>query len=248
MVMNKDKANVLGCYIDVLDKREAIDKVSEFIAIGKPSHVITLNAEIVYMAQENEVLKELINEADLVTPDGIGIVWGARRLGWPVKERVTGIDMVYQICNEAQTHDWRIYLLGAAPQVAEQAAQELLTAYPKLQIVGIRDGYFKDSEVEAVCSEIREAKPHILFVALGAPKQEFFIKQHKDKLEVPVCIGIGGSFDVIAGIKKRAPDIMIKLNLEWLYRLISEPSRIKRQMVLPKFVYAVLTKGKKNLN
>lgn len=243
--MNREKANILGCYIDMLDKKEAIDKVSEFIEKGKPSQIITLNAEIVYAAQENQALKDIINEADLVTPDGIGIVWAGRRLGWPIKERVTGIDMVYQICNEAQIHGWKLFLLGAGPQIAEQAAQELLAIYPDLQIVGIRDGYFKDSEIESLCSQIREAKPHILFVALGAPKQEFFIKQYKDKLQVPVSIGIGGSLDVISGVKKRAPDIMIKLNLEWLYRLISEPSRIKRQIVLPKFVYTVLTKGKR---
>lgn len=244
--MNKEKANVLGCYIDVVDKNGSIDKVSEFIAKGTPSQIITLNAEIVYMAQNNPALKNVINEADLVTPDGIGIVWAARRLGWPIKERVTGIDMVYQICNEAQNHDWKVFLLGAAPQIAEQAAQKLLTIYPKLKIVGVRDGYFKDAEIESVCSQIKEAKPHILLVALGAPKQEFFIKRYKDELQVPVSIGIGGSLDVISGVKKRAPDIMIKLNLEWLYRLISEPSRIRRQMVLPKFVYTVLTKGKKS--
>ncbi|NLB87842.1 MAG: WecB/TagA/CpsF family glycosyltransferase [Syntrophomonadaceae bacterium] len=243
--MHEEKANVLGCYINVIDKKGAIAKVREFIARGIPSHIITLNAEIVYMAKDDQALKDIINQADLVTPDGIGIVWAATRLGWPIKERVTGIDMVYEICNEAQNHGWKVYLLGAAPQIAEQAAEKLVSIYPKLQIVGVRDGYFKEEEIESVCSEIREAKPDVLFVALGAPKQEFFINQYKDKLQVPVAMGVGGSLDVISGYKKRAPDIMIKLNLEWLYRLVSEPSRIKRQIVLPKFAITVLTKGKK---
>ncbi|HZK43012.1 MAG TPA: WecB/TagA/CpsF family glycosyltransferase [Syntrophomonadaceae bacterium] len=245
MIRNRNRANILGCYIDVIDSKTSIEKIKKFIAKGKPAHVITLNAEIAYMAQEDQALKTIINAADLVTPDGIGIVWAARRLGWAMEERVTGIDMVYNICPEAEEHGWRLYFLGAEPGVAKQAAEKLLIEYPKLQIVGIRDGYFKENEIDVVCADIKATKPHILLVALGAPKQELFIKQYKDKLEVPVCIGIGGSFDVIAGIKKRAPDLAVKYNMEWLYRLISEPSRIKRQIVLPKFVYAVLTKGEK---
>ncbi len=243
--MNREKANVLGCYIDVIDKKGAITRISEFIAARKPAHIITLNAEIAYAARNNSPLKAVINQADLVTPDGIGIVWAARRLGWPIKERVTGIDMVYELCANAQAREWKIFLLGAAPQVAETAAEKLLLSYPNLKIAGIRDGYFSESEVATVVKEIREAGPDILLVGLGAPKQEFFINQHKNELGVPVAVGVGGSFDVIAGIKKRAPDIMIKLNLEWLYRLGAEPSRLKRQMVLPKFVFTILTRGRK---
>ena len=202
--MHKEKANVLGCYIDVIDKKGAIDRVKKFIARAPPTHIITLNAEIVYMAKDDQSLQAVINQADLVTPDGIGIVWAARRLGWPIKERVTGIDMVYEICSEAQSRGWRVYLLGAGPQIAEQAAEKLVALYPELQIVGTRDGYFKETEIESVCSHIREAKPDVLFVALGAPKQEFFINQYKEKLQVQFAMGVGGSLDVISGYKKRA--------------------------------------------
>lgn len=245
MQMNSNKANVLGCYIDRLDKKGTIDKISEFMVKGKPTHIITLNAEIAYAAMENPDLRMLINQADLVTPDGIGIVWAARHLGFPVKERVTGIDMVYELCSMAIMKKWQVYLLGAAPQVAATAAKNLQLSYPNLDIVGVRDGYFKETEINTVIQEIKAVNPDILLVGLGAPKQEFFINEYKDELGVPVSVGVGGSFDVIAGVKQRAPEIMIKLNLEWLYRLITEPSRLKRQMVLPKFVFTILTKGKK---
>lgn len=243
--MNKDKAEILGCYIDRLDKKGSIDKIGEFIAKGQASQVITLNAEIAYAAQYDPILRKIINQAALVTPDGIGIVWAAKHLGMPVKERVTGIDMVYELCSQAIEKDWKLYFLGAAPQVAETAADNLKQACPRLNIVGVRDGYFTDAQVDELINAIKQAAPDILLVGLGAPKQEFFIYEHKAALGLPVLVGVGGSFDVIAGVKKRAPDIMIKLNLEWLYRLFAEPSRWRRQLVLPKFVWAILRKGKK---
>jgi N-acetylglucosaminyldiphosphoundecaprenol N-acetyl-beta-D-mannosaminyltransferase len=193
-------------------------------------------------------LREIINSADLVTPDGIGIVWAGRKLGFDVKERVTGIDLFYRLCSQAPKQGWKVYLLGSAPGVAEAAANQLAAAYPGLQICGTHHGYFSEADMPVILQEIRQAAPHILFVALGAPKQEIWIKNYKQELGVPACVGVGGSLDVIAGNKKRAPEWMIKLNLEWLYRLLSEPSRIQRQLVLPKFVGLVLKNqaGKRN--
>lgn len=242
---NRIKANVLDCYIDTLDADGAMAKIAEFVVAKEPRHVITLNAEIVYLARENKELKDIINQADLVTPDGIGIVWAARKLGWHVKERVTGIDMVDNICNQASQNGWGIYLLGAHPTVVEKAADNLRQHYPQLNIVGMRDGYFTEKETPLVLEDIKRTSPDILLVALGAPKQEFFISKYKKELGIPISVGVGGSFDVIAEVKQRAPDFMIKLNLEWFYRLITEPSRIRRQLVLPKFVMAVLRHGKR---
>ncbi|HZJ85216.1 MAG TPA: WecB/TagA/CpsF family glycosyltransferase [Syntrophomonadaceae bacterium] len=244
---NRIRANVLDCYIDTLDTDGAMAKVAEFIAARKPRHVITLNAEIVYLARKNKELKDIINQADLVTPDGIGIVWAARKLGWGIKERVTGIDMVNNICSLASQKGWGIYLLGAHPTVVEKAAGNLRQHYPQLKIVGTRDGYFTEKEIPPILEDIKKSSPDILLVALGAPKQEFFISKYKGELGIPVSVGVGGSFDVIAEVKKRAPEFMIKLNLEWFYRLITEPSRIRRQLVLPKFVMAVLRQGKKRV-
>lgn len=236
----KNKANILGAYVDIVNAGQALQKIKQLSKNGEPSHIITLNAEIVYQAQENPDLLNIINAADLVTPDGIGIVWAGRKLGYPFQQRVTGIDLLYLLCAEAVKENWKIYLLGAAPGVAEEAGRKLCSTYQGLQICGCHDGYFSDQDADEVIAGIQSKKPDILFVALGAPKQEFWIKQHKQALNVPVSIGVGGSFDVVAGIKERAPEWMIKANLEWLYRLLKEPSRFQRQLALPKFAWLVL--------
>lgn len=237
---HQKKANILGCQVDLLTSREVVAKIKDLIYRRRPAHIITLNAEIVYQAQTYQELKNIINNANLVTPDGIGIVWGGRHLGYDIKERVTGIDLLHQLCKEAPEEAWKIFLLGSAPGVADKAAQNLTLAYPGLQICGTHHGYFKDEDIPAIIQKIRELDPHILFVSLGAPKQELWIKRYQEELGVPACIGVGGSLDVIAGQKKRAPGWMIKLNLEWLYRLASEPSRFQRQLALPKFAALIL--------
>lgn len=234
------KANILGCMIDIIDMEQALKTIDRIIAGGKPSQIITLNAEIVYNAQNDRALRNIINSAQMVTPDGIGIVWGARILGYQIKSRVTGIDLVHRLCEMAAARGWKIYLFGAAPGVAEMAAQKLTEQYQGLKICGCRDGYFAESEVENIIKDIKAQAPEILLVALGAPKQEIFIKKHKNKLGVPVCLGIGGSLDVLSGIKLRAPKVFIKLNLEWFYRLLTEPSRFRRQLALPKFAWMVI--------
>lgn len=236
----REKADILGCRVDLLTAPEAISGIKELIERGLPAHIITLNAEIVYQAQASQDLREIINNADLITPDGIGIVWAGRKLGFNIRERVTGIDLVYRLCQAAPVEEWKIYLLGSAPGVAEAAARQLAVAYPGLQICGTHHGYFQEEDMPAMVQEIRELAPHILFVALGAPKQEMWIKKYKEQMGVPACIGVGGSLDVIAGYKKRAPGWIVKLNLEWLYRLLAEPSRFRRQLVLPKFVGLIL--------
>lgn len=241
----RKKADILGCHIDTVTMQGATKAVEQMVEKGTPSHIITLNAEIAYVARSNKELREIINNADLVTPDGIGIVWAARKLGYDVNERVTGIDMIYQICKLAADKKWKIFFLGAAPGMAEKAAQNLALQYPGMSLAGCRDGYFKEDDIPVIIETIKAAAPQILLVALGAPKQELWIKKYKDQLDVPVCIGVGGSFDVLAGFKKRAPKIMIKLNIEWLYRLLSEPSRFKRQLVLPKFAWAILKQRRK---
>lgn len=244
-MQKKAKANILGCQVDMLTVGEGIVRIGELIRMEKPAHVITLNAEIVYQAQNDSELLEIINDADLVTPDGIGVVWGARQLGYDIKERVTGIDMLLSLCEEAPARAWRVYLLGSAPGVAEEAARQLSLKFPGLNVCGTHHGYFGEEDLPALITEIKSLDPHILFVCLGAPKQEKWIKKYAKQLDVPICVGVGGSLDVIAGQKKRAPAWMIKLNMEWLYRLISEPSRYQRQLVLPKFVALILKNKRK---
>ncbi|MGF7184792.1 N-acetylglucosaminyldiphosphoundecaprenol N-acetyl-beta-D-mannosaminyltransferase [Desulfitispora alkaliphila] len=241
------KVNILGAPVDRVDMEGALHFVEKAITENKPKHIITLNAEIIYQAQSETELMEIINQADLVTPDGAGVVWASKELGNPVPERVTGIDLLQEIAKKANATGWRLFFFGAAPGVAAEAAEKLKESYSNINIVGTHHGFIKtQADEDQLLQQISEAKPHILLVALGAPRQEYWIKKHKEKLGIPVNIGVGGSFDVISGRIDRAPKWMQKVQLEWLYRLIKEPTRFKRMLALPKFMGLVKKSTKKS--
>lgn len=237
--MQRHRADILGCLVDEVDYEQAMHAISAFVASRQGAHVITANAEIIYQASVMPEFQQIINRAELVTPDGIGTVWAGRYLGYGFPERVTGIDLISRICSEAVPKGWSLFFLGAAPGVAERAAQALCCSHPGLIVSGVRDGYFKPDEEAAVVAEILSARPDILLVAMGAPRQEMWIARFREELGVPVYIGVGGSFDVISGDKSRAPHWMIRLHVEWLFRLIQEPSRWKRQLTRLYFVTMV---------
>lgn len=235
------KVSLLGVQIDILTMEESVDMVEGFIRSGRPHRILTLNPEFLYRAQSDPGLMELARRADLVTPDGIGIVWACRTAGYQVVERVTGIDLMLSLAGRAAAGNWRVYLLGAAPGAAEEAAARLCHNYPGLQVAGTHHGYFNmDEEAAKVAEIVREARPQLLFVALGAPKQEQWIDRYLEQTGASAALGVGGSFDVIAGRVKRAPVLSQRLHLEWLARLLREPSRWRRQLVLPKFAWLVL--------
>ncbi|MCD5407253.1 MAG: WecB/TagA/CpsF family glycosyltransferase [Desulfotomaculum sp.] len=234
------RVELLGAYIDALNMDETVERVAGFVQSGRLHRVITLNPEYLYQAQSRQKLLALTNSADLVTPDGTGIVWGCKMAGQPVDERVTGIDLMLYLCARGNYLGWRVFLLGAAPGVAQQAAEKLKQQYPGLVIAGTHHGYFTGNESERIVEEIRKSNSQLLFVALGAPKQEQWIAQHQSRTGVPVAVGVGGSFDVISGRAQRAPEWVQRLKVEWLYRLAKDPARWKRQLVLPKFAWLVL--------
>ncbi|MDK2821295.1 MAG: N-acetylglucosaminyldiphosphoundecaprenol N-acetyl-beta-D-mannosaminyltransferase [Clostridia bacterium] len=234
---------ILGNRVDSLTMDEAVDKIAEFIKEGKPHHIVTMNAEIAYQAYNNPQLQAVINRADLVTADGSGIVWAAKKLGKPVKERVTGIDLLKALANEGSKRGWRFYLYGAAPGVAAKAAKRLEQDYVGIKVVGTKNGYISEREMPALIKDIKGVKPDILLVGLGAPRQEYWIARHLEEVQVPVMIGVGGSFDVLAGVVPRAPEWIQRLNLEWLYRIVKF-KRFKRALALPKFMLAVLKEAR----
>lgn len=238
--MERERIYILGSLVDKVDAKGALAKIKEFIAHGSPHHVITANAEIIYGGLRDKRLSRTLNKANLVTADGSGVVWASRQLNNPLPERVTGIDLLHGICAKAQETGWKLYFLGAAPGVAEKAVLKILEMYPGCHIVGYENGYYSQEEEKGVIENIKREEPDILFVALGAPKQEFWIREHLQELNVPVCIGVGGAFDVLAGNVERAPLWMQQKGLEWLFRLYKEPRRWRRMLALPKFVLAVL--------
>ncbi len=237
-----ERAEILGCRLDVVDMAEALQVVEDSIQRREPSQIITLNAEMVYRAQHDPRLIDLYSRARLVTPDGIGVVWALRRAGWKISRRVTGIGLTLKILDRAREKNWRVFLLGGEPGIAEEAARRLAESDRPLIVAGVHHGYFPDNESPRIIEQVRAARPDVLLVGLGAPRQDIWIAAHLEALGVPVCIGVGGTLDVLAGKTKRAPRVWRRLGLEWLFRLINEPSRIKRQLALPKFAWLVLTK------
>lgn len=195
------------------------------IAARLPGYVVTLNGSLLVQAARDPELRALVNGAALVTADGIGVVLAARILGVPLSGRLAGIDLALSLCADAAAEGHRVFLLGGAPGVAEAAAGVLRGRHPALQIVGTHHGFFNLQEEEEVCSQIRQAHPDLLLVALGAPRQERWMQIHSAALGVPVSIGVGGAFDVLAGRVPRAPRWMQGVGLEWLYRVLREPRR-----------------------
>lgn len=229
------KIDVLGLQFDNVTMDEALRRGEAFLDGDRAAIVVTPNAEIGYDAARDEALCAMLNRADLVLPDGAGVVLAAKLRKTPLKSKVAGIDFARNMLSVFARRGTRLYLLGSKPGVAEQAAAKMKEMAPGLVICGTADGYFK--EEAPVVAAINEAKAEAVFVCLGAPKQERFMFDHRDELPtVRLMAGLGGSLDGFAGNVKRAPDWMIKCQLEWFYRLCKEPKRIGRMMRLPKYV------------
>ena len=222
------RTDVLGVGFDNVTKAEAVERALELIDAREGRYVVTPNPEIVMLAKENPALKEALAGADIVLPDGAGIVKGAAILGRPMKEKVPGIDFACGVMARLAERGGSVYLFGAKPGVAEAAAETLRTKFPGLVISGTSDGYFSDDG--PIIEKIKDAAPDFLLVCLGAPKQELWMAKMSGKLLVGLMVGLGGSLDVFAGTVKRAPEAWQKLDLEWLYRLLKEPRRIGRMM------------------
>ena len=241
------KLEVLGVKIAHITNSEALEIAKGLLNSEGVSKIFTPNPEIIMAAQEDNELKEILNSADLCTADGIGVVHASRILGNPVPERVAGFDMACGVIDEIAQSGHRLYLFGGKPGVAETAAQNLKEDYPLINIVGTRDGYFAPEDTDSIVDDINASGADLVLVCLGAPKQENWIFENKNRLNCHVMMGVGGTIDVLAGTAERAPEIWCDLGLEWLYRLIKEPSRFFRMMALPKFALTVIFKGRKFL-
>jgi N-acetylglucosaminyldiphosphoundecaprenol N-acetyl-beta-D-mannosaminyltransferase len=225
------KKEILGISFDDLTLDEAAQKGAEFLSGSDFHYVVTPNPEFILDAETDLEFKTILNQADLVLPDGVGVVYSAKILGTPLKERVPGIDFSARMLETLNEMGGRLFLLGAKPGVAEQAGENILAQYPNIVLCGTQDGYFKDEL--AVVRQVSDAAPDLLFVCLGAPKQEKWIARWGVLTGAKLAIGLGGALDVFAGNVERAPEQWQKLGLEWAYRLKKEPQRITRMARLP---------------
>ena len=238
------QVEILGVNVNSLTMAQAVEAVQQFIAEKKVALVATANAEMLMRATQDEELKDILNQADLVVPDGAGTVWAAGHLGEPMPERVAGFDLAQELMREAPSRGDRVYFFGSAPGVADKAKAKAEELYPGIQVVGTRNGFFTEADEPGIIAEIKAARPDILLAALGVPKQEKWLKKHMQELQVPVSIGVGGTLDVMAGVMERAPLWMQKAKLEWLFRGLKQPSRAGRLLALPKFVLKVVASKK----
>ena len=241
-VINTMNTEILGVKIDNATFDEVLDRVDRLVGQGrggKPQYIVKPNPEIVTYAQKDQDFKRILNEASLAPPDGIGLMIASRILGKPLKEGVGGPELMEAVLKLAQERDYSVYFFGAKPLVVEKLVEVIKNDYSNLKIAGFHHGYIGDDKV--VLEDVKKAKPDILFVAMGFPKQEKWIKKNLNPLSVPLMIAEGGSFDFVSGEIARAPVWMRKVGLEWFYRLIRQPARIRRQVALPKFLWLVLT-------
>lgn len=238
--VKRESVRILGVRVDAITCDDMIDRIGAWIREGGPHQICTANPEFVMEARRNPPFAAVLEAADLCIPDGVGLLWAARRLGRRLPERVTGSDGVPLIASRAAEQGWRLFLLGAAPGVAERAGARLVELFPGLQVVGAYAGSPSDADAPEILARVASARPDVLFVAYGAPKQDLWISKHAAALGIPAMMGVGGSLDFLVGAQKRAPRWLQRLNLEWLYRLIVQPWRWRRQLALPRFVLAVL--------
>jgi len=236
----RDRVEILGLPVDRVSMDSAIAMIKQFLKEDRPHLVVTADSAGMVQTTECSELREIYLTADLVTPDSVGILWAARRYGKPIAARVSGVDLVGRLARLSADAGHRIFLLGSAPGVAELAAEKLRLRYPGCNIVGTRHGYFPPDSDALVAQEIAELRPDILLVAMGIPRQEQFIRATQGVIKARLAMGVGGSLDVFSGKARRAPAIIQRMHLEWLWRTLLNPSKFRKAKHLPVFVWRVL--------
>jgi N-acetylglucosaminyldiphosphoundecaprenol N-acetyl-beta-D-mannosaminyltransferase len=246
------RRSILGIRVDDVTYEEVLAHIETWIAsasrvergpapaVAFVHQIATVNVEFIMRARRDADFRRVLGDASLCVPDGIGVLWAARRGGTPLRQRVAGVDLVERIAARAAEMGWGIYFLGAAPGVAERAAAVLSERCPGLKVAGCYAGSPRLDEEDEIVDRVRATHPDLLCVAYGAPQQDLWISRNQARIGVPVAVGVGGSFDFVAGVARRAPEWVQRIGLEWLHRLAREPWRIKRQMAIPHFMALVL--------
>lgn len=242
MTKNQEKRyQILNTYVNAISMQETIDCVEEIIKKGIPTQHVVINASKVNLMEQDEKLREIVNSCPLINADGASIVWAAKKLGVPLTERVTGIDLFDNLVKLSAEKNYKIYLFGAKEEVVVKVKSIFEEKYPTLQIVGYRNGYFTEADEPEIVKNMAESGADILFVAFSSPKKEYWINKYIGQLNIPFVMGVGGSFDVVAGVTDRAPKWMQDHSLEWFYRFIQEPRRMWKRYIIGNAKFVFLT-------
>lgn len=239
--MPKNRYQILNTYVNAISMDETIAEVEKIIKAGKPTQHVVINALKVNLMNENEDLRKIVNDCPLINADGASIVWAAKQLGIPLTERVAGIDLFENLVKLAAEKGYKIYLFGAKEEVVQKVKSIFMEKYPSLQIVGVRNGYFTEADEPDIVKNMADSHADMMFVAFSSPKKEFWVNKYLNDLHIPFVMGVGGSFDVVAGVTNRAPKWMQDHGLEWFYRFIQEPRRLWNRYVIGNWKFVAYT-------
>lgn len=239
--LNNTRFGILNTFVNAVSMEETIEVVEEIIRIGKPVQHVVINASKVNLMENDLELRKIVNSCPLINADGASIVWAAKKLGVPLKERVTGCDLFQELVKLASEKNYKIYLFGAKEEVVVKVKEIFEEKYPSIQIVGYRNGYFTESDEPEIVRNMAESGADMMFVAFSSPKKEYWVSKYINQLKIPFVMGVGGSFDVVAGITDRAPMWMQKHGLEWFYRFIQEPRRMWKRYIIGNAKFVKLT-------
>ena len=232
---------ILNTYVNAISLDETLDEIEKIIARGVPTQHVVINASKVNLMEADPELASIVNECPLINADGASIVWAAKKLGVPLRERVTGIDLFQRLVGLASEKGYRIYLFGAKEEVVTKVKTIFEDRYPGIQIVGYRNGYFTEADEPQIVSDMAASGADMMFVAFSSPKKEYWVHKYIDQIGIPFVMGVGGSFDVVAGVTDRAPTWMQEHGLEWFFRFIQEPGRLWKRYIIGNLKFVALT-------
>lgn len=239
----ESRINIMGCWIDNLSMQETLLAIERLVNSKRPNQHVVVNVDKIVKAHRDPQLMDVINGCDLVNVDGMPVVWASKLLGRPLKERVTGVDLFYRLIDLAEKRNWRVYFLGAKEEIVKKVVTRLLAKHPALNIAGHHHGYWELDQELSIVDQIKKSQADLLFVAISSPKKEQFLGRYQKQMGVSFSMGVGGTFDIVAGIAKRAPRWMQKVGLEWFYRFLQEPRRMfKRYFVDDMYFFWLLAK------
>lgn len=239
--MSNNRYPILNTYVNAISMEETVAEVEKIIRDGNPTQHVVINASKVNLMNENVKLQKIVNACPLINADGASIIWAAKKLGIPLKERVTGIDLFLNLVRIAAEKNYKIYLFGAKEDVVQKVKNIFMKQYPSLQIVGIQNGYFTDADEPNIVAHMAESGADMMFVAFSSPQKEFWVNKYLHDLHIPFVMGVGGSFDVVAGVTNRAPEWMQRHGLEWFYRFLQEPCRLFNRYIVGNWKFIVYT-------